>query len=116
MSPKVRSRFGKWVTSLLRVGTTKFKQGSVKAVAARFGLRGHATGNRFAKFGIVVLRCYLHFRDSVEIRIDYLDTDDRILIDKVIRIDQSPIKRSNCGRPRTHTGRSRRASSIAKQF
>src|ERR1700752_1592124 len=52
----------------------------MKLVRAGFSLGRDQSGDGVAEFCIVVLRCYLHLRNGIEIRIDHLYALNRILI------------------------------------
>src|SRR5882762_898830 len=68
------------IAGKIRVGTLEIERRAVKFVRAGFGLRSDDSPDGFAELGIVVLRSNLHLVDGIEVRINYDDSEDRILV------------------------------------
>src|SRR6267142_4600198 len=82
----------KRVARKIGVRTLKIEERAVKFVGARFGLGSDDSADRLAEFGVVVLRSNLHFIDGIEVRIDYDDSEDGILVVGSVQFEAGPRK------------------------
>src|SRR5580692_11510857 len=58
----------------------------MKVVASGFGLSGDQAGDRLAELRVVVLGGHLHLRDRVNVRVDYGDAVDGILVVRAVEL------------------------------
>src|SRR5258706_2253681 len=76
----VGSALGEGIASLKSIPAIKKKTAAMDLVAARARLGRNQTGDRLAKFGVVVLQRDLGFRYSVKVGVDDNNSQNRILV------------------------------------
>src|SRR5712692_3418661 len=77
----------KGVAGKIGIRTFEIERRPVQLVGAGLGLGSHDGPYGLSKFGIVILRSNLDFVDRLEVRVDYDDPQDRILVIRAVEFE-----------------------------
>ena len=89
---RIGDRLAEGVARLESISPSETKGAAMDLVAAGFGLGDHDSGVGLGKLCIRIRGNHFHFTQRIEVRVDYLNAQDHVVIVSAVKLKVRPAK------------------------